>query len=164
MPTTPETTYCTPEDVRTYTNNAELADDDNFTDDELAAKIVAAEMYIDSEAGYWDRAGGITQARVFPRVEDAQIGVDIPEAIMHATIAQVEFMHVNMPDVDHGIEPDASPTRASLSPRAKRLMRGFSKKTGNITLPYSVSPALLTTIGVDTYVGDTGDIHFKDLQ
>lgn len=135
MPAEPTPTYVTADQVRLYTNNADLADDEVIDDDALDAKIIAAEIYIDSYAGYWDRTGGVTQTRKFPRVEDGQIGVDIPEAIMHATIAQVEFMHVNMPDVDHGIEPDTSPTSASISPRAKELMKGYRRTTGRITLP-----------------------------
>lgn len=136
-----EPTYCTAADVRLYTNNADLADDDIVTDDQLEAKILAAEIYIDSYAGYWERSAGVTQARVFPRLIDTQNGISgVPEAIMHATIAQVEFMHVNMPDTDHGIEPDANPTDVSLSPRAKRLMKsGFRRITGKITLPYPVN-------------------------
>ena len=130
-----EPTYCTADDVREFTNNADLADDSIVTDEQLEAKIVAAEQYIDAWAGYWERSGGITQARKFPRTVDAEMGVDVPEAIKHATIAQVEFMYVNMPDVDHGIEPDASPTAASISPRAKALMaKGYRKTTGRVTL------------------------------
>ncbi len=139
-----EPVYVTADDLRTFTNNADLADDDIVSDDQLEAKIVAAEIYIDAIAGYWDRAGGITQARVFPRVQDAAIGTDVPETVMHATIAQVEHMYINQPDVDHGVQIDANPTANSISPRAKKLMsKGYICRTGSVTLPYPVNPEMM---------------------
>ena len=161
-----EPTYCTADDVREFTSNADLADEEVVDDTALEAKIVAAEMYIDAYAGYWDRAAGVTQARVFPRAQDAANGVTVPEAIKHATIAQVEFMYVNMPDIDHGIEPDASPTDASISPRAKKLMKaGFRKTTGSVLLPWPVNPAFLNIWGAGLG-GEpvNGDIHFRDAE
>ncbi len=136
-------TYCSVADVRAYTNNPDLADDDIVSDAVMENKIVAAEVYIDAYAGYWDRAGGVTQARKFPRVEDNAIEGDVPQAILLATVAQVEFMHVNMPDLDHGIEQDASPTAASISPRAKNLMKGYRRTTGRIVLPETQNPNTL---------------------
>ncbi len=132
----------------------------------LNALITAAEIYIDSYAGYWDRLAGPTQARVFPRVEDAAYNAGgIPDAIKHATIAQVEFMYVNMPDVDHGIEPQASPTDASISPRAKKLMRaGYRRATGNVTLPYPVSRSLVNSYGNLEGGGGEGDIRFQNVD
>ena len=160
-----EPTYCTADDVRLYTNNADLADDDIIDDTALEAKIVAAEVYIDRRAGYWARAGGITQERVFPRVQDAQIGTDIPQAIMMATIAQVEFMYVNMPDVDHGIEPDASPTSASISPRAKELIDGgYRCITGSVEIPFVQSRGIVNAYGVDGLDNPKSDIHFQDVN
>src|ERR1043166_5162444 len=137
---TPTPTYCTADDVRTYTSLPEFTEDDGeespeyiISDEQLDAKIVVAERYIDSIAGYWQRAGGVTQARVFPRIEDSAYNAgSIPEAVKFATIEQVELMQVNMADVDHGIEPDASPTTESISPRARELMRGYCRKTGSI--------------------------------
>ncbi len=158
-----EPTYVTADDLRLFTNNDDLADDDIVTDEQLEAKIVAAEVYIDAIAGYWERAGGITQARVFPRTQDTQNGQDIPDSVMHATIAQVEFMHVNMPDIEHGIENDASPTANSISPRAKKLMsKGYICRTGQVTIPYSQNPKMLQIYNSDAQVN--GDIHFQDVS
>lgn len=160
-----EPTYVSADDLRTYTNNADLADDQIVDDTALEAKIIAAEVYIDAYAGYWERSAGVTQTRVFPRMKDTQNGITIPDAIMHATIAQVEFMYINMPDVDHGIEPDANPTSVSISPRAKQLMKGgYRRKTGKITLPYPVSPAFLNVYAQDQVINPETDIHFQSAQ
>lgn len=141
MPATP--TYATAANVRTYTNDTDLADSGQFNDAALNAKIIAAEEYIDSHAGYWDRYDQY-QARVFPRSHDiAENGTTfIPNAIMLATIAQVEFMFQNMPDMDHGVEIDVKPTAVSLSPRAKQLMKGYSRKTGRVTFPQDGVPGV----------------------
>jgi len=141
-PTPLTTTYCTAADVRAYSQNTDIIE---LGDYELSLRIVQAEVYIDSYAGYWQRGDGITQVRLFPRIEDVQSFGDghIPDAVMLATIAQVEFMHLNMPDIDHGIESDAKPTEQSLSPRAKHLLKGYRRITGSITLPDTQSPATL---------------------
>lgn len=149
MPDSP--TYCTADDVRTYSNHPdfmeEVGEEYVITDEQLEAKIIIAEVYVDREAKYWMREGGTSQARVFPRMEDGQYtgqSGQIPEAIKFATIAQVEHMHVNMPDVDHGIEPDAKPTSVSISPRARELIRGgYRRTTGSITLPQAQDPATI---------------------
>ncbi len=156
-------TYCTVAEVRANTNNPDLASSSVVSDDSLTAKIIAAETYIDSIAGYWDRSAGVSQARVFPRVEDDAIGTDIPDAVKFATIAQVEFMYENMPDRDHGIVQDDKPTRESISPRAMKLMSGgFIRKTGNITIPYPQNPQMIDIYGHNYDGMSMGDIHFQD--
>lgn len=113
------------------------ADADETTDNtHLEALIAAAEIYIDAAAGYWERYDD-EQDRVFPRLHDVTVdGVTlIPEAIKFATIAQVEFMYENQPDIEHGIMADVKPTSVSLSPRAENLMHGYIRRTGRITLP-----------------------------
>lgn len=158
-------TYCTVADVRANTNNPDLADITVVDDAAVTAKILAAEVYIDSVAGYWDRKAGITQTRVFPRIEDVDNGQDIPDAVKYSTIAQVEFMYENMPDRDHGVVQDEKPTSVSISPRAMKLLkRGYIRKTGKITLPYPQNPSMIDTYGRMNGEGSRGDIHFQDVN
>lgn len=126
-------TYVTETILKANTNNAALA---ALSDDAVVTKIEAAEIYIDSYAGYWAKYDE-DQTRTFPRKHDVDGDGDtfIPEAIKFATIAQVEFMYENMPDRDHGILQDEKPTEESLSPRARQLMKGYTKRTGRITFP-----------------------------
>ncbi len=129
-----EPAYVTPADVRTYTNNTAIS---GMDDEELTARIVAAETYIDSYAGYWDRFV-IGQDHVFPRDIDIDASGEtvIPTAVKFSVIAQVEFMYINMPDADHGVEQDESPTIESISPRVKQLMKGYICRIGSVTLPW----------------------------
>lgn len=121
-------------------------DEDVTTDDShLNALIELAEVYIDAYAGYWTKyVNDGSQARKFPRVGDIDSSgaTIIPEAVKFATIAQVEFMYVNMPDSEHGIQPDESPTKATIGSRVKELMRGYVCLTGSMLLP-RVQPGLL---------------------
>lgn len=131
-------TYCTIADVRAATNNEDLADNTIVTDEQMTAKIEQAEVYIDSIAKYWDRFGGDTQVRTFPRLQDVDADGDsfIPDIVKQATIAQVEFAYENMPDRDHGVVQDDNPTSESISPRAYQLMSaGYIRRTGRVTLP-----------------------------
>lgn len=124
-------TYVTAAILKANTNNTALA---ALSDGAVETKIEAAEIYIDSYAGYWQKYVE-TQTRLFPRLHDVNTAGDtfIPEAIKFATIAQVEFMYENMPDRDHGIMQDEKPTEESISPRARQLMKGYTKRTGRIT-------------------------------
>jgi hypothetical protein len=126
-------TYVTATELKANTNNAALA---ALSDAAVGAKIEAAEIYVDSYAGYWQKYDE-DQTRLFPRKHDVDSAGDtfIPEAVKFATIAQVEFMYENMPDRDHGIMQDEKPTVESLSPRLRQLMKGYTKRTGRITFP-----------------------------
>ncbi len=134
-------------------------DEDSANDDTtLEAKIIAAEIVIDAAVKYVQKLDP-AQARKFPRSDDTD--GSIPEAIKFAMIYQVEFMYVNSPDVDHGVEPDVSPTTVSISPRSLKLLRaGYIKNTGEITLPPTVDPRAVQ-IGGSAY---NGDIHFQQEQ
>lgn len=162
MPDEPTTTYCTADDVRTYSGHPAFTaqEDDEYviTDEQLEARIIAAEIVIDAEAKYVQKLDP-AQTRKFPRVEDTS--GDIPEAIKMATIYQVEFMYVNAPDVDHGVEPDVSPTAVTLSPRSRKLMSaGYIKSTGTVTLPPTVDPKAVQG-AASAY---TGDIRFQQVD
>lgn len=129
-------TYCTAAQFKAASNNAALVALENAA---LEAKIEAAEPYIDAEAGTWEKYD-ITQTRRFPRAgyDVNSAGTTyIPELIRAATIAQVEFMHENQPDVEHGVEQDDEPTKLSLSPRARYLMRkgNLICRVGRIQFP-----------------------------
>lgn len=126
-------TYVTATILKANTNNTALA---ALSDGAVETKIEAAEIYIDSYAGYWQKYAE-TQTRLFPRLHDVNTAgaTFIPEAIKFATIAQVEFMYENMPDRDHGIMQDEKPTEESLSPRVRQLMKGYTRRTGRIIFP-----------------------------
>jgi len=127
--------YVTADDVRKFTINPYLKA--LLNDDAMNSRIVVAEQFIDAYAGYWTRFD-ITQDHVFPR--DIDIDKDgntsIPIPVQFATIAQMEFIVVNMPDVDHGIQEDKLPTTEAISPRVKQLMKGYICRLGSISLPW----------------------------
>lgn len=111
--------------------------DSTTSDTHLNSLILAAEIYIDAYAGYWQKYDE-TQDRTFPRQGDYDSTTgetEIPEAVKFATIAQLEFMFENMPDRDHGVEQDEKPTKETISPRVKILMKGYVNRTGVIELP-----------------------------
>lgn len=135
-------TYVTVEELRAATTEpafteVDEADEYVITDEQMTAKIETAEIYIDSIAKYWDKYD-LYQTRTFPRSHDIDEdgATFIPATVKEATIAQVEFAFINMPDRDHGVMPDEKPTMESISPRAMQLMsNGYIKRTGRITLP-----------------------------
>lgn len=136
-------TYCTAAEVKAHTNDSALAAELDAT---IVSMIEQAEVLIDSRAGYWTRYDESTpQARLFPRIQDVDSDGEtfIPDAIKHATIAQVEFSYVNAPDRDHGIDEEDKPTKDVISPRAKQFMRGYVKRVGRVTLPATIIPELL---------------------
>lgn len=136
VPTPPilEAVYATPGQVRTYTTVPALAALDDAT---LTAKIFVAMTYIDRFAGAWP-PWYVGQIRKFPRWNDVdQLGNKVvPDSIMLATIAQLEFMFLNMPDGDHGITADSvQAANISYSPRLRSLMHGFVTKLGSAVFP-----------------------------
>lgn len=123
-------TYCTIAEVKANTQDSNLA---SLTDEQITALIEQAEIYIDAYAGYWEKYD-IDQSLKFPRSIDVDKNgaTFIPSAIKHATIAQIEFIYQKTPDIEHGIEEDDKPTKVSISPRAKELMRGYMRRAGRI--------------------------------
>lgn len=124
-------TYVTADEVQAATRNTALAAE---SDSAVDALIEEAEIYIDAAAKYWTKYSD-SQSRTFPRVQDVNDDgtTFIPETIKQATIAQVEFLYNQTPDVEHGIKEDEAPKPETLSPRARMLMsRGYIKRTGSI--------------------------------
>lgn len=127
-------TYVTAQEVIDATTNAALKEEATGTIESL---IETAENHIDAEAGYWERYDPY-QERIFPRSIDLNSSgaTFIHSRVKSATIAQVEFLYLETPDVEHGImEDDPQKKRTMLSPRAKFLMRGLTRRSGKIVFP-----------------------------
>lgn len=108
----------------------------NLEQKKLEALIETAELFVDAHCGYWDKYDA-DQTRLFPRaIYDLQSdgSTAIPERVKHATIAQVEYMQQNHPDVEHGVEEDDNPSESTVSVRAKKLLRGYVNRTGSIQI------------------------------
>lgn len=139
------TTYITGAQVKALTKDTVLAAEEVSDLEAENGPIHMAEIQIDRFCGYWKRYGGQTQTRVFPRIGDVDSAGStvIPEAVLMATLFQIEHNFVNQGDLDHGIEEDDAPKDVFIiSPRSKQVLKGYVMKGGHIEFESDVHTLL----------------------
>lgn len=129
-------TYITPAEVKA---KSRITGIDSESDANLEKLILEAEPLIDTYCGFWEKAEE-EQERLFPRLKEEVI----PPEITEATFVLVEQLFLQgTPTLESEVTEErigdysykkSAPKTELIPEKAKLILRGFRKLTGNINL------------------------------